>query len=168
MTCDVVTTYPVQNGSPLMVVRKAVAFGIRAQFPGSTSSSTQTKTEISMCVSAICIRAVTYIQPCYPCPTNYATWKLTRSDSKLSLKCQPEAQPGHIGTTNKYSNLTAQHRLHTTSTGLQPAPTTDIGRHATRSHRGGHWFDPSIAPPQCRTMRTSAADCHTAVVGSPA
>jgi hypothetical protein len=50
-----------------------------------------------------------------------------------------------IGTAGKYSNLTVRHRPRTTNEGLRPASTTTIDLRATRSHRGGHWFDPSIA-----------------------
>ena len=57
-------------------------------------------------------------------------------------------------TTGKYSNSAARHRLHATGAGLRPAPTTGIDRHAPRSHRGGHWFDPSIAHPAQRPIRS--------------
>src|SRR5215470_16342610 len=48
-------------------------------------------------------------------------------------------------TAGKYSNLTVHHRPHPTDTARRPAPMTGIDLRATRSHRGGHWFDPSIA-----------------------
>ena len=55
------------------------------------------------------------------------------------------AEAGPLGTADEYSNLSARHRPHATKAGSRPAATTTIDRHATRSHRGGHWFDPSIA-----------------------
>jgi hypothetical protein len=56
------------------------------------------------------------------------------------------------GTADKYSNLTAQHRPYTTGTVPRAAPTTSIDHCATRSHRGGHRFDRSIAHPAPRPV----------------
>ena len=61
-------------------------------------------------------------------------------------------EPGHGSTAEKYSNPAARHRPHPTKQGLQAAPTTGTDPHATRSHRGGHWFDPSIAHPAQRPV----------------
>jgi len=54
---------------------------------------------------------------------------------QLTLKRQIGRRPGTAG---EYSNLTVQHRPHTTDTGSRPAPTTSIDLCATRPHRGGH------------------------------
>ena len=50
----------------------------------------------------------------------------------------PSSRASRGGTAEKYSNPAARYRPYLTNQGLRAAPTTDIDRHATRSHRGGH------------------------------
>ena len=140
-----------------MVVRKAVAFGIRAHCPGSTSSSMQTKTEIAICVSAMRIIASACIQSSYPFPTpGYGTWKPHGSNFQADSAADINASGRDLG-------------LQARSTSPAPTPTgSPVSFHAVdhvNTNAAGlpHVFDiASLLTPSARPRLVPAGRCLAA------
>ena len=61
---------------------------------------------------------------------------------------QYQASTADASTAGKYSNPAGQHRPHPAGASLRPAPTTEIDRHATRSHRGDRQSAPCSGEPR--------------------